>query len=310
MRNIYSNDAISSEVQSIRISDYLYTSCALDILREDRVHSIVSGNKFRKLKYNLKAVLDGNFSSLLSFGGAYSNHIAAVAALGKEFKLETIGVIRGEELGSHHELNPSLHFAEQCGMKLYFVSREVYRQKSEPAFIEELVARFGKFYMLPEGGTNELAIKGCEEILTSDHNDYDYICVSVGTGGTIAGLINASRPNQKVIGFSALKGNFQIADIKKYTTKSNYEILDSYCFGGYAKVNSDLIRFMNEFYSKTGILLDPVYTGKMMFGIIELLKAGYFSENSRILAVHTGGIQGITGMNEKLKKNNLPQIIV
>ncbi len=168
--------------------------------------------------------------------------------------------------------------------------------------------QFGDFYILPEGGTNALAVKGCEEILEENGAIADYICVPVGTGGTLAGLVKASNERQKVVGFSALKGNFQSSEVEKYTSKTNYEITDAYCFGGYGKIDIDLIRFINEFKKITNIPLDPIYTGKMMFGIMDLLKKGYFKENSRIFAIHTGGLQGVAGMNLKLKKKNLPII--
>ena len=280
----------------------------LDLKREDLLHPEVSGNKFRKLKYNLLEAKKLGFDRILTFGGAYSNHISATAAAGKEMGIKTIGIIRGEELSNKINENPTLSFAIECGMKLYFISRSDYRKKIETDFITELKEKYGSFYLVPEGGTNDLAVKGCEEILTKNDTAYDYICTAVGTGGTIAGLVKASKSHQKILGFSALKGTFQKSEIEKYASKSNYTILDDYCFGGYAKIDKELIRFINEFKEKTGIPLDPIYTGKMMFGIFDLIKKGYFKENSSILAIHTGGLQGIAGMNQLLKKKNLPQI--
>ena len=204
--------------------------------------------------------------------------------------------------------NPTLSFAQKCGMQLHFITRERFKKKDDPDFLIDLKKQFGHFYPLPEGGTNALAVKGCEEILTEINNDFDCICVPVGTGGTMAGLVSASRNSQFVLGFSALKGTFQTSEITKYTKSKNFEITDSYSFGGYGKIDSDLVRFMNVFNKYTGIPLDALYTGKMMFGIIALLNNGYFRENSRILAIHTGGLQGNVGMNLKLKKKNLPII--
>lgn len=274
------------------------------------MHPGISGNKFRKLKYNLIEADNQGKNVLLTFGGAFSNHIAALAAAGNEFGFKTIGVIRGEEIINKINENPTLSFARSCGMQFHFVSREAYRNKENLDFIENLKSMFGDFYLVPEGGTNALAIKGCEEILTENDKKFDYICTAVGTGGTISGIIKSSTENKKVIGFSALKGTFQTSEVVKYTSKNNFIITDDYCFGGYAKIDSDLVRFINEFKEKTGIPIDPVYTGKMMFGIFDLLKKGYFKENSSILAIHTGGLQGISGMNQFLKKKNLPQIIV
>lgn len=290
-------------LQEVSISNY-----NLFIKREDLLHPFVSGNKFRKLKYNIAEAQKLNKNTLLTFGGAYSNHIAATAAAGKELGIKTIGVIRGEELAKQTSKNPTLQFAEDCGMKLHYISRASYRDKESPDFIEKLKEQFGDFYLVPEGGTNEFAIKGCEEILSETDKEFDYVCTAVGTGGTIAGMVKSSETHQQILGFSALKGAFQNQEVEKHTSKTNYKIIDDYCFGGYAKIDANLIRFINEFKEKTGIPLDPVYTGKMMFGIFDLIKNGYFKENSSILAIHTGGLQGITGMNQLLKKKNLPQI--
>lgn len=280
----------------------------LAIKREDLIHPFVSGNKFRKLKYNLLHAEKENCSSLLTFGGAFSNHIAAVAAAGKMQSIKTIGLIRGEELAGKITQNPTLKFAHECGMHLEFISRESYRNKEESCFIEQLRHQWGNFYLLPEGGTNELAVKGCEEILGDEEAPFDYICCAVGTGGTIAGLINSARPHQKVLGFPALKGTFLKEEICRFARKDHWEIISGYDFGGYGKIDSTLINFLNRFYSETKIPLDPVYTGKMVFGVIDLIDAGYFQEGSKILMIHTGGIQGIEGMNLKLKKSHLPLI--
>lgn len=271
-------------------------------------HPLISGNKFRKLKYNLLNARELNKDLLLTFGGAYSNHIAAVAAAGNELGFKTIGVIRGEELANNISDNPTLSFAQGQGMKLHFVSRDVYKHKTSEIFIDELRSKFGDFYLIPEGGTNNFAIKGCEEILTEVDKSFDFICCPVGTGGTISGLINASIPNQKILGFPALKGDFLREEISKFATKSNWELIQDYHFGGYAKINTELISFINEFKNSYNIPLDPVYTGKMMFGIFDLVKQNYFQVGSKILVIHTGGLQGIEGMNTKLKNKNLPII--
>lgn len=291
------------------LEDFFNTNCKLVIKREDLLHPYISGNKYRKLKYNLIAAKTKGYTTLLTFGGAYSNHIAAVASAGKEYGFKTIGVIRGEELIDKIDSNPTLKFAKSCGMNFHFVSREGYRHKSNLNFIENLKTTFGDFYLLPEGGTNDLAVKGCSEILNQNDEQFDYICTAVGTGGTIAGLIESSNAvSQTVLGFSALKGTFQTSEIDSLTSKRNYQILDDYCFGGYAKVNSNLIEFINDFKCKTSIPLDPVYTGKMVYGIIDLIKKGIIKNQSKILAIHTGGLQGIVGMNKILLKKNLPLI--
>lgn len=281
---------------------------SLFIKREDLIDPFVSGNKFRKLKYNLIAAKQQNYKKLLTFGGAFSNHIAAVAAAGKKHHFQTIGIIRGEELSGKIAQNPTLEFAADCGMQLEFVTREDYRLKEDAAFLEGLEKKFGPFYLIPEGGTNEAAVRGCEEILTESDSEFDFICCPVGTGGTISGLINSAKAHQKVLGFAALKGDFLKEEICKFARGQNWELLTSYHFGGYAKVDENLIGLINQIYKETAIPLDPVYTGKMIFGVIDLLQQGYFPKGSKILAIHTGGIQGISGMNLKLKSKKLPLI--
>jgi 1-aminocyclopropane-1-carboxylate deaminase len=281
----------------------------LFIKREDKIHPFISGNKYRKLKYNLIEAQNTKQHTLLSFGGAYSNHIAAVAAAGKEFGFKTIGVIRGEELSTKISENATLSYAQDCEMQFKFVSREAYRTKTSLKFINSLKTEFGDFYLIPEGGTNDLAVKGCEEILTDNDVFFDIVCCSVGTGGTISGLINASSPHQKIIGFPALKGDFLQNDISKFTTKSNWELNTDYHFGGYAKINSELVEFINKFKVEHNILLDPIYTSKMMFGLFDLIKKNHFQKGTKILAIHTGGLQGIEGMNAYLKQKTMPLIL-
>ena len=283
-------------------------SIAVTIKREDLLHPVVSGNKFRKLKYNLLQAKAENKKTLLTFGGAFSNHIAAVAFAAQEQGLQSIGIIRGDELRDKIDSNPTLQFAQECGMQFEFVSREEYRLKSESSFLDELKQQFGDFYLVPEGGTNDLAIKGCQEILTDEDSEFNYICCAVGTGGTISGIINSALPHQKVLGFPALKGDFLQDEIRIFVQNQNWELLTDYHFGGYGKVNEDLIYFINQFYIENQIPLDPVYTGKMVFGVMDLIQKDYFPAHSNILLIHTGGLQGIFGMNERLKNKQLPTI--
>ena len=274
------------------------------IKREDLLHPYISGNKFRKLKYNVQKAIEIGSELLITFGGAYSNHILATAVAGKKYGIATLGVIRGEELESKVSENPTLSLANEFGMQFLFVSREVYSKKEEASFIEDLIKKYKKSYILPEGGTNDLAIKGCEEILIEEDASFDYVCCAVGTGGTISGIINTSKEHQKIIGFSALKGDFLSDVIRKFVSKSNWYINKEYHFGGYGKVTDELITFLNNFYNSTSIPLDPIYTGKMVYGIFDMIQKNKFPEKSKILLIHTGGLQGIKGINKvRLKKN-------
>ena len=266
---------------------------ALHIKREDLNHPYISGNKWWKLKYNLDAAQQQGHNTVLTFGGAYSNHLYATAAAAHALGLKSIGVVRGEETTP---LNPTLAFAQTMGMHLHYSSREVYRQKTEENFLKALQEQFGKFYTIPEGGTNTLAIQGTREFATTFPTEpFDYICLAVGTGGTIAGIIQGAAYGE-IIGFSALKGSFLTAEVKTLLDANHparpWHINDQYHMGGYAKKNDTLIAFIQNFQAKHNIPLDFVYTGKMMWGIFDLVQQGYFARGSRILAIHTGGLQG------------------
>lgn len=304
---MYQITFVLQEIITQKIKLY-HKNISVSIRREDLIHPFISGNKYRKLKYNLQQAKSENKNTLLTFGGAFSNHIAALAYAGKEQGFKTIGIIRGDELESKILENPTLKFAQECGMQFKFVTREDYRHKNETEFIENLKQEFEDFYLVPEGGTNEFAIKGCEEILSEEDSQYDFVCCAVGTGGTISGIINSILPHQKVLGFPALKGEFLNEEIRKFVRNDNWKLINDYHFGGYGKVNQELIAFINRFYSENNIPLDPVYTGKMVFGVMDLIQNGYFPENSKILLLHTGGLQGIAGMNLKLKAKKMPTI--
>lgn len=289
------------------ILNYELHDIKLFLKREDLMHPTISGNKFRKLKYNILHAKSENAHTLLTFGGAFSNHIEALSYAGIVHDFNTIGIIRGEEL-ANQSLNPTLSRAKNNGMNLIFVTREEYKKRYQDDYLQNLSQKFDAF-VIPEGGTNELAIKGCEEILTEEDKSFDYVCCPIGTGGTISGLINSSNNSQRVIGFSALKAESLSEEISRRSKKDNWELNSDYHFGGYAKVSRELIQFINEFKHRENISLDPVYTGKMMFGIIDLIQKGRFKKNTSILAIHTGGLQGIDGMNIRLKQKGLPIII-
>ncbi|MGL5144467.1 MAG: 1-aminocyclopropane-1-carboxylate deaminase/D-cysteine desulfhydrase [Acinetobacter junii] len=264
----------------------------LTVKRLDLIHPQISGNKFFKLKYNLLEAKQQNLNQVLTFGGAYSNHIAATAYAAHYFGFQSIGVIRGEELAKQ-ALNPTLQTAQDFGMQLHFVSRAEYRLRHELEYLQQLKQRYPNTWIIPEGGTNDLAIQGTKEILSADDREnYDVICCAVGTGGTIAGIIESSSDQQHILGFSALKGDFLKYDIQQWTNKTNWSLTDEYCCGGYAKTNSELLQFMQQFEQQYAVPLEQVYTAKMMMGLFDLIQQGNFPVNTRILAIHTGGLQG------------------
>jgi 1-aminocyclopropane-1-carboxylate deaminase len=286
-----------TKIQELKSQIFEQSGVTLLIKREDQNHPFVSGNKWWKLKYNLEEALKAGHAMLLTFGGAYSNHIYSTAAAAHELGFRSIGIIRGEE---KLPLNPTLSFAKASGMQLHYVSREVYRNKTEPSFIEQLHKQFGEFYLIPEGGTNELAVKGCAEFAKQLTNevDFDYLCLPVGTGGTIAGMIEGLDDSKKIIGFPVLKGaNFLEDEIRQYTSKKKWQLIYDYHFGGYAKVTKELTEFIDQFEKESDIPLDPIYTAKMMFGIMDLIQKKFFESGSTILAIHTGGLQGRAGFN-------------
>ena len=277
--------------QNILDQQINFHDITLIIRRLDLVHPQISGNKFFKLKYNFLEAKRQGYQHILSFGGAYSNHIAATAFAAQQFGFQSVGVIRGEELADR-PLNPTLATAQEFGMQLHFVSRDEYRRKQQPEYLAELARQFPEHYVIPEGGTNALAIQGCQEILKDSDAQFDVICCAVGTGGTISGLIEASHAHQQILGFSALKGSFLKDEVAQLTKKTNWNILDDYCCGGYAKTSAALVQFIRDFEAEFSILLEQVYTAKMLMGIFDLIEKNYFPARSKLLVIHSGGLQG------------------
>lgn len=277
-----------------------YQTCTLanttiTVKRVDRVHTTISGNKFYKLKYNLMQAKQQGFNQILSFGGAYSNHIFAIAHACNAYGFDSIGIIRGQELASK-PLNHTLQTAQSLGMQLDFISRSDYRNKHTSEFLAQLKAQYPNAYIIPEGGTNQLAVKGCSEILSKeDTQNFDVIVLAVGTGGTIAGIMNtciSDNSNQQVIGFSALNSDYQADDINKLISNNynNWQLYKDDVFGGYGKYNDELLAFIESIKQQASIPLEPIYTGKAMYRLQQLLKQGEF-ESKRILFIHTGGLQ-------------------
>lgn len=283
------------------INDELFNqkNIKLFIKRDDLIDNFISGNKYFKLKYNLIEAAENNFNTLLSFGGAYSNHIYSLAYAGKKFGFKTIGVIRGEQ---HSPLNPTLQFAKECGMEFYYLSRSDYRKKYSDEIISRLHKNFGDFYLIPEGGSNNLAVKGCSEIPQRIDIDYHYLFCACGTGGTLAGIIKGADIKSRIIGTAVLKNaSFLLDDVKKLiaSERFNWELLLNYHFGGYAKFNSELVNFIKTFETKFNIQLEPIYTGKLIYAIYDMAKKNYFESGSVIVAYHSGGLQGLEGLRHR-----------
>ena len=279
------------------INDY-----SLFLKREDLLHPFVSGNKFRKLKYIFREIVSQKIPVVVTFGGAFSNHLSATAALGEELGLKTVGFVRGEEWQNKIANSRTLSYCNSRNMELVCISRKAYSKKESSFDVIQVLKQFPKFRLIPEGGSEILGIKGCSEILTVKDLKFDVICSSVGSGGTIAGLIKSSSKDHKILGFNALKNPSINGVISSYTHKKNWEINSDFTFGGFAKTTPILINFINSFYQKYQIPLDPIYTGKMLFAIFDLIKNNQWRWGKKILAIHTGGLQGVSGINQKLKK--------
>jgi len=269
----------------------------LYIKRDDLIHPTVSGNKWRKLKYNLLDAQARKAQVILTFGGAYSNHLYATAAAGRAAGFKTIGIVRGLELEG--KVNPTLQFCREQGMQLHFVTREEYRQRHSQEYLDDVAARFGYPYLVPEGGTTELALKGVAEMVFEIKDQLgsmpDWIATAAGTGGTAAGILSAGA---NALAFSALKGgDFLQEDIyqlvKECRQPGSLTLLTDYHFGGYAKWNDQLLAFMRDFRTEFDIQLEQVYTAKMFYGLFDLVHKGYFKLGTSIVAVHTGGLQGL-----------------
>ncbi len=279
------------------------------IKREDLLHPVVSGNKFRKLKYIFKEIINNKIPVVITFGGAFSNHLAATAALGNELDIKTIGIVRGQEWKNKINESNTLSYCYSKKMDLICVSREAYKKKETSDEIQKYLKTISNYRLIPEGGTESISVKGCAEILRPIDSKFDVICSSLGTGGTLAGLITASYKKQFILGFNSLNSSSALNLVNHFTKKKNWEIINDFTFGGYGKIKPELINFMNNFYKQYKIPLDPVYTGKMLFAIFELIKKNKWRWGKKILVIHTGGLQGISGMNNYLERKKLPILI-
>lgn len=278
------------------LSNFWNDGDSLAVLRLDLPDPLAGGNKSFKLKYNLEEMKWRGLNRLLTFGGAFSNHIAAVANAGKQNKFETVGIIRGEELNT--DSNAVLKYAAACGMKLGFISREDYRRRNDPEFINELLQQFGPAYVLPEGGSNELAVKGTKEILSETTGQFDTIVCPVGTGATLAGIIAAAKPHQEIIGIAVLEGKDYLEReverlLKNEIVRAKWKIEHGFTLGGYAHSSAELENFIKSMQEKYNLPLDPVYSGKSLLALGQMKKE--FGKN--ILFIHTGGYAFSAGGN-------------
>jgi 1-aminocyclopropane-1-carboxylate deaminase len=292
---------------------------AVYIKRDDLLHNIVSGNKWRKLKYNLAQLKKNNHQGAITFGGSYSNHIHAFAYACKLENIPCIGVIRGE---AQYANNFTLTWARQWGMSCHFVDRKTYRRRFETAFIDELHKQYPNHAIIPEGGSNALAIPGVSEVITelNQQIDFDTLLTPVGSGGTLAGLISgdsvAHDKQHKLLGIAVLKQAEYLAnDIKALLTESghkhkNWQLLTQFHRGGYGKFSQQDIQRILDFNRQTGIIFEPVYSGKMLLAFLDLIQQNYFKVGERIVLLHTGGLQGLGGMIEqgRLSPSDWPSI--
>lgn len=292
---------IPSPLEQLHLNISSIQDVEIWVKRDDLIHDELSGNKYRKLLYNLENIRSNNITEVITFGGAHSNHIVATAFLCNQIGVSSSAFIRGEKRDTP---SPTLKRATQLGMHFNFVSREEYRLRNDGEYLTSLQASYPNAFIIPEGGANELGVKGCEEIIVECQNEleFDYISVDCGTGATLAGMVRQLKPHQKAIGIQVLKGgDFISKEVHQLNSLkySNFEIWTDYHFGGYAKYKPELIEFMRDFHNETGIRLDPIYTGKQFYAVFDQIKNGYFPKGSKIILVHTGGLQGIEGFEER-----------
>ena len=287
--------------KTIKINSNLFDKKEVELFikRDDLIDKIISGNKWRKLKYNLKYAKEEGYDSVLSFGGDHSNHLHALSYAANQTGFQSIGVVRGEKKSL---LTPTLTFCMEQNMQLFYLERSKYRvEKYSKDTLLKLKKKFGSFYMIPEGGNNQLGIKGCQEIIREVTTPFDFLCCPVGTGCTASGLIQSISKEQKFIGFCAFNKVHEQKNniIRSFNSKlyDNWELISENHFGGFAKINTNLIKFVRQFYLEYQIELDLIYMGKLFYSLFNLIRRGFFPKKTKILVIHTGGIQGLKGFN-------------
>ena len=293
------NETENIILNSLQSELFNKSKLSVSILRLDTIHPIVSGNKIFKLYYFLEEAKNSVHKKIITFGGAYSNHLAATAYACKKAAVKCIGFVRGEK---PKHLSHTLLFCLQNEMQLEFISRDLYKKINDEQFLQSIKNKYGDHILIPEGGFSQKGVNGAKLICNySNLKNFSHVCSPVGTATTFAGLINGSNNETKIIGFSVLKNLNDIEERLKFlgvVSSKKYSVIHDYHFGGYAKKNPDLISFVNSFYQNNKIPLDFVYTGKMMFGVYDLIEKKYFPERSNILCIHTGGLQGNNSLPE------------
>lgn len=289
----------NSPLQQIHEQLFSEHKITVYIKRDDQIHPQISGNKWRKLKYNLRHAKEKGIEQILSFGGAYSNHIHALAHAGKEYDLKTIGIIRGE----YDPKNPTIKQAQAAGMTVRFINRSDYRKRHEQEFLDELEKQYPNTMIIPEGGSNKYALQGLSELVIEiPQHKANYIICPCGSGGTSAGILKALAPQQKLISIAVLKKaeylKQEIVNLAQ-TTDAQLAFMTEFHQGGYGKITPALIDFISTFKAQHNIQLEPIYNGKMMMAFYQLVEQGYFPQNTTITLIHTGGLQGINGLMQR-----------
>ncbi|MDO6444748.1 pyridoxal-phosphate dependent enzyme [Colwellia sp. 1_MG-2023] len=303
-----------SELQTLQHPLFEQYQLHVQIKRDDLIDPIISGNKWRKLKYNLKHVKENGYKGIISFGGAYSNHIHALAFACKQHDLLAIGVIRGE---AHFAENFTLSKAKQWGMALKFVDRITYRKRDTVEYLQQLSQQYPGYFIVPEGGSNTLALKGVAEICheLNQQTHYDTLLTPVGSAGTLSGLIAGDNNQHKILGIAVLKQTDYLANEVRALLNdkvdrlfNNWQILNDYHDGGYAKFSPESLKKLQDFSAITGVPFEPIYSGKMILALLDLITINYFPPRHKIVLLHTGGLQGLGGLIEqkKLKASEWP----
>ncbi|GHE99070.1 1-aminocyclopropane-1-carboxylate deaminase/D-cysteine desulfhydrase [Thalassotalea profundi] len=292
-----------SRLQTLNHPLFARHQVKVSIKRDDQIHPIISGNKWRKLKYNLQYAKLNQYKGIISFGGCYSNHLHALAYACQQQQLKALAIVRGESINQD---NYTLSWAKHWGMQLSFVDRQTYRQRHETDYLYTLQQLYPDHFLVPEGGSNQLALEGIGEIINelNQQTTFDHLLVPVGSGGTLAGLIKQDNNQHNILGIAVLKQSNYLLNEVKTLLKDNkshhrWSIENDYHGGGYAKFSTDNANKILQFSKETGVQFEPIYSGKMLLGFLDLLENGYFNVNQHIVLLHTGGLQGIAGLVEQ-----------